>query len=282
MTDTASQKTNKSQRTPVRRETASGPHLTVRYWKRMRIHKVYPVTVSSSGEGDAEPVTVRLLMAGAQVVPAEQPMDVGAAGETVTFYVTPLAKGYLRGERLEVLQGGRKIQEIRMPSRVTSQWGTVIWLFWAFFIPWLLLHYFEYSPVGYQTPIKDDGTEMYVRKPWEKYTYFKFGTEDLLPDRPSKKITDFVKDNTLDTKALFGWNAKDDTIWGKTQEYYEEAQQFPEGAYVRSFDYYKVFTRDMHVPLPLIIFLLILLRALISFWAGTQARRRVYGKPLPA
>jgi hypothetical protein len=278
MTDTASHKTNKSQRTPVRHETASAPRLSVRYWKRMRLQKVYPVTVSSSGEADFEPVTVRLVIAGAQVVPAEQPMDASSAGEPVTFYVTPLAKGYLRGERLEVLQGGRKIQEIRTPCRVTSQWGTVVWLFLAFFIPWLLLHYFEYSPIGYQSPIKDDGTEMYERKPWEKYKYFKFGTEELLPDRPSRKMTEFVKDNTLDTKAILGWNAKDNIV----QEYYEMAQQFPEEAYLLTFDYYKVFTRDMHVPLPMIICLLLLLRAFISFWAGTQARRRVYGKPLPA
>ena len=29
--------------------TATGPYLTVRYWKRMNINKVYPVVVSTSG-----------------------------------------------------------------------------------------------------------------------------------------------------------------------------------------------------------------------------------------
>ena len=38
-----------------------------------------------------------------------------------TFYVTPLARGWLRGERLEVLVNGRKVQELRLHGHVPVQ-----------------------------------------------------------------------------------------------------------------------------------------------------------------
>jgi hypothetical protein len=263
-----------SQRTP-KREAPASPSLVVKYWKRMRISKVYPVVVRMSGEGEGDPITVRMVQAGAQVVPAEHTMDPGNPGEMVTFYVTPIAHGTLRGGQLEVIQGGRKIQEIRTPCRVTSQKGTLIWLFLALFIPWLLLHYLEYSPIGWQNPIKDDGTELYVRKPIEKYKYAKLGTSgELLPNRPSKVITDFIEDNTFDLKDL-GMESdpkKSDIATG-----YESVREFPERAYLHILENYHA----LKVPLPLIVCLLFLFIALISFLARTQATRRVYGRPLP-
>jgi hypothetical protein len=246
----------------------------VRYWKRMRIHTVYPVVVrTSGGEGNGELLTVRLVMAGAQVVPAEQTIDPASPADTVTFYVTPLAHGGLRGERLEVLQGGRKVQEIRTPSRVTSQKGTLVWLFLALFIPWLLLHFFEYSPIGYQNPIKDDGTEVYVRRPWERYKSYKPGSDELLPDRPSRVMTEFIEDNTFDLKEWTGLDKKNDIV-----VFYEDARKFPEKAYLHLFEQYHV----LKLPLPFILFVVFMFIALISFLARTQARRKVYGKPLPA
>jgi hypothetical protein len=239
----------------------------------MRISKVYPVVVRMSGEGEGDPITVRMVQAGAQVVPAEHTMDPGNPGEMVTFYVTPIAHGTLRGGQLEVIQGGRKIQEIRTPCRVTSQKGTLIWLFLALFIPWLLLHYLEYSPIGWQKPIKDDGTELYVRKPIEKYKYAKPGSPgELLPNRPSRVITDFVEDNTFDLKEL-GLDPKTSDI----AKFYEDAREFPERAYLHLLENYHA----LKMPLPLIVFLLFLFIALISFLARTQATRRVYGRPLP-
>src|SRR5262245_1986635 len=143
----ARSKAGATQRAPAapRKEYAKAPSLSVRYWKRMRVNKVYPVVVSwrgASRDGDVEggPVTVRLLMAGAQVVPSEHTMDPREPRDTATFYVTPLAKGGLRGEKIEVLQGGRKIQEIRLPSKTTSQSSTLVWLFLAIFLPWLIWH----------------------------------------------------------------------------------------------------------------------------------------------
>jgi hypothetical protein len=278
MAEAASRKTNTpaTQRAPVKREVEAAPHLTVRYWKRMRIKKVYPVVVRASGEGDSEPLTLRLVMAGAQVVPAEHAFDPANPGESVTFYVTPIANGNLRGERLEVLKGGRKVQEIRLPSRVTSQAGTWVWIFLALFIPWLMLHYLEYAPIGWQNPVRDDGTLLYVSKPWTEYKSktYKGNTEELLIDRPSRRITDFIKNNTPDLRELASLEPKTSTI----AEYYEDAQMFPEKAYLHLFINY----HDWKLPLPFILFVVFMIIAFISFLARTQATRRVYGKPLPA
>src|SRR5262249_19492101 len=111
----------KGRGTATRRETSSeggsgrsapgAPRIRVRYYKRMRPNKAYPVhvtwrTPASGRSASSDPVTVRLVMGGAQVVPAEQPLDLADPDAHATFYVTPLAKGWLRGERLEVVQNG--------------------------------------------------------------------------------------------------------------------------------------------------------------------------------
>jgi hypothetical protein len=117
--------------------SAGSPQVQVRYYRRMRPNKVYPFTVSwrESARG-AGPVTVRLVLAGAQVVPAEQTLDPANPDDRVTFYVTPLAKGWLRGERLELLQNGRKVQEIRLPCKVTTQRATWLFLLLTIFVGW--------------------------------------------------------------------------------------------------------------------------------------------------
>jgi hypothetical protein len=102
----------------------------------MRPNRVYPVVVSwRGGARAAAPVTVRLLMAGAQVVPAEQILEPGGDGR-VTFYVTPIARGWMRGERLEVLQDGRKVQEIRLPCKATTQRLTWLLLLLTIITAW--------------------------------------------------------------------------------------------------------------------------------------------------
>jgi hypothetical protein len=154
---------------PPARQSTSGPSLYIRYWKRMRPNKVYAVTVSLAGRGEAAPVTLRLLMAGAQVVPAEQVLNRAKGVDRATFYVTPLARGRLRGEHVEVLQDGNKIQELRIPSKVCTQWPALRWLFLAFFIPWLILHFLVYSPIGYQQDVNKDGSAKYVRLPAEEF-----------------------------------------------------------------------------------------------------------------
>src|SRR5262245_38345424 len=106
---------------PARDTSRTAPQVRVSYYRRMRPHKVYPFVVSLAGGAAAAPVTLRLVVGGAQVVPFEQTLEPGNPDARATFYVTPLAKGQLRGERLEVLQGGAKVQEIRLPCKVTTQ-----------------------------------------------------------------------------------------------------------------------------------------------------------------
>ncbi len=128
------------------------PPLRIRHFRRMRRQRVYGVTVNWPKGGpkpplNAPPLTLRLLMAGAQVVPTEQTLDPHAPADRATFYVTPLAKGWLRNEKLEILVNGRKVQEQRLPGKVVSQRGTLVLLLLTFFVPWFILTYFKYSPI---------------------------------------------------------------------------------------------------------------------------------------
>ena len=117
--------------------------LRVRYMRRMKRQRVYQVEVSwaqpsrLAASASNSPVVVRLIMAGAQVVPAERAMDPNRPQERALFYVTPLARGWLRGERLEVLMDGRKVQEIPLPSKVISQRASWALLISTFLLPWL-------------------------------------------------------------------------------------------------------------------------------------------------
>lgn len=129
---------------------ATPPRLRVKYYRRMRINRVYPVHVSWAAAGRGQttgPVTVRLVMAGAQVVPLEQQLDPGRADAKVTFHVTPIAKGWLHGERVEVVQEGRKVQEIKLPCKVTSQRCTWLLLLLTFLIPFGVIPFFTTSPL---------------------------------------------------------------------------------------------------------------------------------------
>jgi hypothetical protein len=130
------------------------PPLRVRYYRRMHLQRVYGVTVSWHHRDARRPaasghsVLLRLLMAGAQVVPSEQPLDPANVDAHGTFYVTPLARGWLRGERLEVLVDGRKVQEIPLATNVTSQRMTWVLLMLTVLVPWFLLSYCKYAPLS--------------------------------------------------------------------------------------------------------------------------------------
>jgi hypothetical protein len=272
-----------TQRAPARdagRGSGRAPALSVRYWKKMRINKVYPVVVSWSGAGrdGGEPVSVRVVMAGAQVVPNELVMDPNEPRATATFYVTPLANGGLRGEKVEVLHQGQKIQEIRIPCNVTSQRGTLVWLFLALFIPWLMLHFFMYSPIGYKPPLNPDGTEKTVTRPWKEKvklespepknpTKMKVETLDV-EDAAERVITQRVKDNTPDLK---------DPLKDVGVDIYDDVQRFPGEAYAHLFKNY----HNLDQPLALYAFLALLFVAFLSFLLRLEGRKRVTGKPLP-
>jgi hypothetical protein len=131
----------------------------IRYYRRMRPNRVYPFVVSwKGGARAAAPVTVRLVMAGAQVVPAEQTLEPGGDGR-VTFNVTPIARGWLRGERLEVLKDGRKVQEIRLPCKATTQRLTWVFLLLAVFVAWWVVPIFTDRAREPRTPTAQDQLE---------------------------------------------------------------------------------------------------------------------------
>jgi hypothetical protein len=117
------------------------PQVKVSYYRRMRPNRVYPFVVTWKGgaRGSGEPVTVRLVIAGAQVVPVEQTLDPAKPDDRATFNVTPLAKGWLRSERLEVVQDGRKVQEVRLPCKVTTQRMTWVLLLLTLVVAWWIV-----------------------------------------------------------------------------------------------------------------------------------------------
>src|SRR6202023_3067217 len=101
-------------------------------------------------------VTVRLIVAGAQVLPTEQIMDAAKPDVRAIFYVTPLAKGWLRHEKLEVLSHGRKVQEIPMATKVVTQRLTWFLLFCTFFMPWFILNELKYGPMAEAKTLPED------------------------------------------------------------------------------------------------------------------------------
>src|SRR2546428_3012168 len=129
------------------------PPLQIRYYRRMSRQRVYNVTVGwpksrPKPPAGTPPVSVRLLMAGAQVVPSEHVLDPNKADAQATFYVTPLARGWLRSEKLEVIVQGRKVQETRLASKVCSQRMTAVLLLLTLIVPWFILNYLKYAPPG--------------------------------------------------------------------------------------------------------------------------------------
>jgi hypothetical protein len=124
----------------------------------MKPHRVssvevyWPKSAKPSARGD---ITVRLIVAGAQVLPSEQTMSAAQADARAVFYVTPLAKGWLRNQKLEILSSGRKIQEIPMATKVVSQRLTWFLLFCTFFVPWFILNEITYGPMAEISQLPD-------------------------------------------------------------------------------------------------------------------------------
>jgi hypothetical protein len=227
----------------------------------MRPNKVYPVIVSCRDDGDFPAITLRLVMPGAQIVPVEQPLN-----QQVTFHLTPLARGKLRGAHLEVLNDGMKVRQIYLPCTVCTQRPTVIWLCLAFLVPWLILHFFVYAPIGYQGP----DLESYVNKldsDERLHAEGKRAPPKSVP--PTKVITTFVRDNTPELDGLLG---KDSAV----VDYYKNTiQYFPEKAYVQLFlGHYSL--SNGRQPVSFYVFAFLLAVAVISFLLRRERRKRVY------
>jgi hypothetical protein len=118
--------------------------------RRMKPQHVYPCTVSwksTPRKGAGGPLVVRLIMAGAQVVPAERTLDPDRPADKALFYVTPLARGSMRAEHVEVLRDGRKVQEIPLRSKVVTQRLTWSLLALTILLPWLWQAYIRDAEV---------------------------------------------------------------------------------------------------------------------------------------
>lgn len=144
-TRTAVQSDREDSRSSSRPPERGLPPLQIRYFKRMKKQRVYDFEVTWDQEftyrGPDQSVVVRLLAGGAQVVPSEVQLDPKDPKDKARFAVTPLAKGWLSGQKLEVVVNGKKVQEIHLHSRVVSQrmpWACFLLIFLA---PWFLLNF---------------------------------------------------------------------------------------------------------------------------------------------
>jgi hypothetical protein len=240
------------------------PPLVVRYYKRMKKQKVYTAQVSwrsapTKGKG-GEPYTVRLIMPGAQVVPVERVMDPGKPKDRAVFYVTPIAaKGQLRGERLEVLQQGQKVQEIAVPAKISSLRWFWIFLVLAFFLPWYLINYVQ-DPTGKEVGLNTQRWEQVEISIDEKVNKHLPGDIEKATATTGKKIDELVMvDDGTDVLrnsiiVLYDFFNQDNVMIG--------------GSYYRA-----------NFPFWLGVFFFVL--ALLAWFLGREKVRKAVGKPVP-
>jgi hypothetical protein len=110
----------------------------VRYPKRMKVQRVYRMTVELRPEKGAtasvsagDSVIARPLVPGAYVQPPDQELGPKASNNKITFSIAPLAKGRLKNARMQILHQGRVLEEIRTSMRGTSQRKTLLFAFLA-------------------------------------------------------------------------------------------------------------------------------------------------------
>jgi hypothetical protein len=118
--------------------------LQFRYFRVMKPHRIFALTVEvpgskkSDGTSGGTVLIIRPVIAGAQVVPAEQRLDTSEAGNQITFHVTPLARGRLSQARVEVFAPGQAPQQVLVPMKVKTQRLAWLLLVLAFVLPWFM------------------------------------------------------------------------------------------------------------------------------------------------
>jgi hypothetical protein len=234
------------------------PPLSVNFYRRMKPNRVYPFVVGWKPSqqyppppaGAVGPVVVRLLCAGAQVVPSEHLLDPTQPRATVSFYVTPLAKGWLRAVRLEVLQQGRKVQELPLPCKAARQRLTWLLLALTFLVTYFVATYLQYSPVTYKLLARD------VAK------------KEAPPRSPGDALTRHLNDNMPRDPAWLANALK--AVNEKLGEFYDLVYYW--GGWEARTD-----------PKPLALFtaLVMLFFTLLSAILHAERRRRRTGKPVP-
>ncbi len=250
------------------REEAPGPSLPplkVTYYLRMKRQRVYAVTASwyhpekRRPPPGAGPVVLRLLMAGAQVVPSEQSLDPAKPDAKATFYVTPLARGWLRHECLEVLVGGRKVQEIPLAAKVTSQKMTLALFLLAIVLPWVLLAFFKYSTLQ-----EDKQTLM------KEALQARLVDQVKILDRTGGTVLEnAIADNVPPLPAVVKDNVP------VVQDGLDKSSEFIGNLY----DRLCAWTKNHYLAYYTCISLLFL--TVVSGWVHREKRKHRYGKPVP-
>jgi len=224
------------------------PPLQVRYYRRMRPGRVYPVHIcwKTAERGVAgKEVTLKLNLPGVHVVPAEHTLKPTDPEDEVTFYATPLAKGKLTGSVLQVWYQGIKVQDMPLPCKVTSQFWSWFFLFMAFLLPAFLLHYCKYHP--YQ--------------------------RDLLP--PKESLERLLRENLPDKDRMI-------EAFPDYDEWITAAGNWQEESFIKEIGstYAALIDVCKAYPVALGTCLTFLLLALISVWWHRAKRKRRLGEPI--
>ena len=224
------------------------PPLRVRYYRQLKPQRVHTAEVywQKSDKPARGEVTVRLLAAGAQVVPAEQTLDSSKPDVQAVFYVTPLAKGWLRNEKLEVLAHGRKIQEIPLASKVVSQRFTWFLLLCTLLVPWFITEFIKHSPMGQATRLADGR---------------------LVHRYAEKEVAAYIKDNVPSLPKSWKGGAVDEDLTEARSWVAKRYQQFVQVAGIEPIAFYAA--------------CILLLFTVVSAFLHMPKRRRATGKPIP-
>jgi hypothetical protein len=123
----------------------------------MKPHRVFPLVVelpraSAKPVAGQAPLSVKPVIAGAVVAPSEQPLDLNPAGSSMSFQVTPLAKGRITGAHIEVLQQGRPVESIPLKMKAKTQRLTWLLLLATLIVPGVLLYYTSIAPLTGDVP----------------------------------------------------------------------------------------------------------------------------------
>jgi hypothetical protein len=214
--------------------------------RRMKRQRVYTYEVRWQAGGRrpaaANAVAVRLVVPGAQVVPPERPLDPARPDDRALFYVTPLADGWLRGERLEALVDGRKVQELPLPSRVVNQRVTWALLVLAVLVPWLW--------------------NLYIKGPDQAYV-------------PGTNVQKYL-DTNLEPFADFGKEHGVD-LTDTLHEVTRHVQDNLDGVHAMTWDY----DREHVGSIALYIAGVLLVLTLVSSFLHREKRKRRVGNPIP-
>jgi hypothetical protein len=127
----------------------------------MRAQRVFPLivelrkTTAARESADLPPthLLVRPLIPGAQVTPAELPLDPREPTPQATFYITPVARGRLAKPQIQLYNQGRLVQEISLRMRSVTQRLTWILLALTVLIPAFLLNVTKFNPLTGTVPV---------------------------------------------------------------------------------------------------------------------------------